>query len=218
MSTTTVIVQIQAKSGQGAAAADALGKAVQATVQNAGCYRADLVVDEDDGERMAIYSEWASAAAHKEYAAALAASPKMAALSALLEGPPKSTYYRAHAHGGGQWGGPGHLELGSNDPAVTRTFLQDVFHWRFSPMMEGYDGFWAPGAIFGGLRPKMEEEAAPQTIPYLTVDDIEARMEQVQAAGGTITVPIQEVPNAGRFFWFLAPGGLPLAVWESVGS
>ena len=40
-------------------------------------------------------------------------------------------------------------------------------------------------------------------------------MQRVQDADGSITVPIQEVPHAGRFF--LAPRGLQLAVWQNAG-
>lgn len=211
----TVIVEFRAKAGQAEVLAGALAKAIDNTISKPGCYEAELLISEDDPHDIAIYEQWSTIEAHKEYVAGIMADPKMEPVMGLMEAPPNSRYFAHRASGGGDWGGPGHLEICSDDVAATKAFLTDVFSWRFSEAMPGYDMFWAPGALFGGIRPKMDEEPAPQTIPYLVVDDLDARLERVQAAGGTITVPIQEVPQAGRFFWFLTPGGLPLAAWES---
>lgn len=212
---TTVVVHFTAKPGQRDALTDALASAIQGTIDKPECHKVQLMVDDDHADRFAMVEEWTSAQAHKAYAQALMSDPKMAPLMELMAGPPDVRYLSHRAAGGGEWGGPGHLEISSEDVDATKAFLTDVFNWRFTPMMEGYDGFWAPGALSGGLRPKMAEEPCAQSIPYLIVDDLDARLKRVEAAGGTITVPIQEIPHAGRFFWFMTPGGLQLAAWES---
>lgn len=215
MPVTTVIVNFVARPGQRDAVTGILGKAIQNTITNPQCFKAVMFVDADTDDRFYMVQEWASAEAHQAYAAGLMTNPKFKPVMEMLAGPPDSRYTTQHTAGGGEWGGPQHLEICSLDVDATKAFLTGVFDWRFEPMMEGYDGFWAPGAFFGGLRPKMDVEPAPQALPYLVVNDIEARLEAVQAAGGTITVPIQDVEGAGRMFWFVAPGGLQLAVWES---
>jgi len=212
---TTVIVNFEAKPGQRDAVTGLLSQAIQHTITLPDCHDAILVVDDDHPERFYMVQKWTNADAHRAYAQSLMGNPKMDPVMALLASPPDSRYTTHHTSGGGEWGGPQHLEICSNDTAATQAFLTDVFGWRFNALMPGYDGFWAPGALAGGLRPKMPEEPAPQTVPYLVVDDLDERLARVQAAGGTVVVPIQEVPGAGRFFWFLDPGGLQLAVWET---
>jgi len=216
MSLTTVIVNFTARPGQREALTGFLGKALQNTITKPDCFKAVLVLDDNDDDKFAMVQEWTSADAHQAYAQGLMNNPKFGEAMQMMAHPPISNYYTHHTSGGGEWGGPGHLEMCSDDIDATKAFLSDVFEWQFSEWMPGYQGFWAPGALFGGLRPRMEDaEPSPQTIPYLVVDDLDVRLEAVKAAGGTITVPTQTVPNAGRFFWFIAPGGLPLAVWES---
>ena len=215
MSTTTVIVNFVAKPGQRDAVTTLLGKAIQKTITNPACFKAVMHLDQDHADRFYMVQEWQSADDHRTYAQGLMGNPMMAPVMEALAAPPDSRYLAQHSAGGGEWGGPQHLELSSLDVEATKGFLTDVFGWSFDEWMPGYQGFWAPGALFGGLRPKMEEEPAPQAIPYLVVNDIEARLAAVAAAGGTITVPIQVVEGAGRMFWFVAPGGLQLAVWES---
>jgi uncharacterized protein len=215
MSFTTVIVNFTAKPGMRDAVVAMLSQAVQKTITNPDCWKVDLVVDEDSDDPFYMVQDWTHSDAHKAYVEKVMADPKMGPVMEALAAPPDTRYCQRAAAGGGEWGGPAHLEISSNDVPATSKFLTDVFGWSFNEWMPGYTGFWAPGALMGGLRPKMDEEEAPQAIPYLVVNDLDARLEAVQAAGGTITVPIQTVPNAGRFFWFLDPGGLQLAAWES---
>jgi len=215
MNFTTAIIQFTAKPGQRAKLLEGLGKAIQKTVDRPDCFKAHLLADQDSDTKFAMVQDWTNADAHKAYVAEIMENPMMQQMMGLMEHPPQTSYYDKSAQGGGTWGGPAHLELSSNDSKATQAFLADVFDWRFQNMMDGYDGFSAPGDFMGGLRPKMEEEPAPQTIPYLVVADLDARLERVKAAGGTIVVPIQEIPHAGRFFWFMTPGDLVLACWQS---
>ncbi len=215
MSLITAIVHFTAKAGQRDTIVGGLSEAIQGTINKPDCYKAELLVDQDSDTAFAMVQHWTNSDAHRAYVDEIMQNPMMLQMMDLMEHPPKTSYFDLKAAGGGIWGGPGHLEISSNDTKATAAFLTDVFDWCFTEMMKDYDGFWAPGALMGGLRPKMDEEPAPQTVPYLIVDDLDARLERVSAAGGTIVVPIQEIPGAGRFFWFLAPGGLTMAAWES---
>lgn len=211
----TAVIQFTAKPGHRDTLVGGLSQAINATISNPHCFKADLLVDQDSDTKFSMIQHWRTSDAHREYVAELMKSEKMQQMLGLMEHPPQTTYYDTKASGGGEWGGPGHLELSTNDMDATKAFLSSAFGWRFEEWMPGYTGWWAPGALMGGLRPTMEEEPTPQAVPYLVVDDLDARLVRVKEAGGTITVPIQEIPHAGRFFWFLTPGGLQLAVWES---
>lgn len=215
MSMTTVIVNFLAKPGQRDALVGALSQAIQYTITKPDCYECDLSLDQDDDTRFYMTQQWSSSDAHKAYLEEIMQKPEMGKLMEMMAAPPDTRYATVTAAGGGLWGGPGHLELSSNDVDGTKKLLGDVFGWTFADLMPGYTGWWAPGALMGGIMPTHDDMPNPQAVPYLVVDDLDARFEAVKAAGGEITVPIQEVPNAGRFFWFIAPGGLQLAVWES---
>lgn len=215
MAFTNVIVNFVAKPGQRDAVTGMLSGAIEGTLSKPDCYKAELFLDADSDDKFFMLQLWTTADAHRAYVDGVMADPKMKPVMELLAGPPEVQYGALKAAAGGEWGGPQHLEISSLDTDATGAFLTEVFGWRFNEMMPGYDGFWAPGALFGGLRPKMDEEPAPQAIPYLVVNDLDERLASVEAAGGTITVPIQTIEGAGRFFWFIAPGGLQLAAWES---
>ena len=53
--------------------------------------------------------------------------------------------------------------------------------------------------------------AAP--LPVIRVDDLEAALDAVTKAGGTIAKPIFSFPG-GRRFQFIDPAGSELAVWS----
>jgi len=46
------------------------------------------------------------------------------------------------------------------------------------------------------------------------VDDLDAFKERIKAAGGTIVVERQEVPDVGAFALFEDPDGRVLGIWQ----
>jgi predicted enzyme related to lactoylglutathione lyase len=55
-------------------------------------------------------------------------------------------------------------------------------------------------------------EGSLKPLPVLYSEDLEATVEEVEAAGGKIVKPIFSFPG-GRRFHFLDPAGNELAVW-----
>jgi predicted enzyme related to lactoylglutathione lyase/quinol monooxygenase YgiN len=212
VSLTTVLVHYDCKEGAQGAVADILSGLLERSLSQEDCYRADVLLDGD--VRVTVWMEWSSEGAHVEFERGVEQNNWWPELMDRLTAPPDTRYLRTRTKGGGPWGGPQHLELSSAEPGATTAFLAEVFGWRFTEYMPGYHGFWAPGSLFGGVRLVVPGEA-PRALPYLVVDDIDARVDAVQAAGAAITVPLAEVPGAGRRFAFRAPGGLELAVWGS---
>jgi predicted enzyme related to lactoylglutathione lyase len=53
-----------------------------------------------------------------------------------------------------------------------------------------------------------EFESMPDNwMPYLAVDDVEARVAKAVAAGVKLVKPIFEIPNVGRLAVLMLPGG-----------
>jgi predicted enzyme related to lactoylglutathione lyase len=81
------------------------------------------------------------------------------------------------AHGSFHWN-----ELMTRDAARARQFYQDAIGWRFEGMPEGW-------------------------MPYLAVDDVDARVEKAVQAGAQLMRPIFDVPEVGRIAILREPGG-----------
>ena len=109
-----------------------------------------------------------------------------------------------------------HTELASTDPEATRRFLEKVFKWNLEEA-ETPTGrlirYQTPGGARGSIRGTRPKEA-PAAINYILVEDIESTASMIKQSGGEILMPIVDVPQMGRFFWFKVPGGPVLAAWQ----
>ena len=103
-----------------------------------------------------------------------------------------------------------YVELPGGDLAVTKSFYSAAFGWGFLDYEPHYAGFQNAG-LDGGFDASKEATAAPLVI--LKTDALEDALARVEAAGGTVTVPIFEFPG-GRRFHFRDPAGNELGVWS----
>lgn len=111
-----------------------------------------------------------------------------------------------------------HIEIVSTDPARLKAFLEKQFGWTFEThkMPNGeYHAFRTPDGNGGGVTAPMGPDQPIAVTPYVNVKDVDATLRSVQAAGAKILMPVTEVPGMGRFFWFQAAGGPPLACWQA---
>jgi predicted enzyme related to lactoylglutathione lyase len=61
------------------------------------------------------------------------------------------------------------------------------------------------------------EYFAPSTRDFmlnLVVDDVDAALRQVAAAGGKVYGKVEQYDNYGRFGWFVDPDGNKIELWE----
>jgi predicted enzyme related to lactoylglutathione lyase len=92
----------------------------------------------------------------------------------------------------------------------TKAFYSQAFGWAFTDYGPTYAAF--NEGLDGGFQADASESpAAP--LPILYSEDLEASLEAVTAAGGTIVKPIFSFPG-GRRFHFRDPAGNELAVWS----
>ncbi|HSB58215.1 MAG TPA: VOC family protein [Methyloceanibacter sp.] len=105
-------------------------------------------------------------------------------------------------------------ELITHDPAGARKFYADTIGWTFDamPMQDGgtywvgqgrrQDGGWHlrdEGPDFAGV---------PENwMPYLAVDDVDARVKKATRAGATLMRPLFDIPGIGRIAILRQPGG-----------
>ncbi len=104
-------------------------------------------------------------------------------------------------------------ELMTHDAAKAKKFYTDTVGWTFEDMempkgtysmMKVGDKF--AGGIFEMKEPELKD-VPEKWVPYLSVDDVDARLKKAVAAGATILRPAVDVPGVGRFAILQEPGG-----------
>ena len=104
-----------------------------------------------------------------------------------------------------------YIELAVGELPRAKQFYTDAFGWPFTDYGPDYSGF-NDGRLDGGLAAEASDvRTAPLVILYS--EALEASLQQVEAAGGTIVKPIFAFPG-GRRFHFTDPAGNELAVWS----
>jgi len=107
-----------------------------------------------------------------------------------------------------------HVEFHSNAPEKTKSFLKDVFGWKFEDVPQmNYSMFQPPSAPGGGLQ--QAENLPAGVIDYVLTEDIETTLRKVTSSGGAVTMPKQEIPGMGWFAVFQDPTGITLALYEA---
>ena len=101
-----------------------------------------------------------------------------------------------------------YVELPVRDVPTLKGFYAGVFGWSFTDFGPDYAAT-TTGDVDVGLSGDAAEATA-QLLPVIQVDDLEATLAAVTAAGGVVTLPIFAFPG-GRRFHFRDPAGHELA-------
>ncbi|MEU8132789.1 VOC family protein [Streptodolium elevatio] len=112
-------------------------------------------------------------------------------------------------------------ELHTGDVPAATAFYRTLFGWRSEVMeMPGMsytvvstaEGEDQGQAAFGGICPPMDEGAPTHWVPYFDVEDPDDISRRVEAGGGTVLVPAENIPEVGRIAWYADPAGATFAV------
>jgi predicted enzyme related to lactoylglutathione lyase len=113
------------------------------------------------------------------------------------------------SHGHFHWN-----ELLTADVERAKRFYADTIGWTFKPvpMPDGTTYWLAKVGDEGvaGLFPtdRTEFEGVPEGwMPYLAVDDVDARVKKAVASGAKLMRPVFDVPQVGRIAILTEPGG-----------
>lgn len=104
-----------------------------------------------------------------------------------------------------------YVELPVRDVPGLKSFYSGVFGWSFTDFGPDYAATMS-GDVDVGLNGD-ESQWTAQLLPVIEVDDLEATLADVEAAGGTVTLPIFAFPG-GRRFHFKDPHGHELAAMK----
>jgi hypothetical protein len=109
-----------------------------------------------------------------------------------------------------------HWELMGADGDAQKAFYSAIFDWTFTEI-EGFDGYYMTAEqdkVTGAVGQGSEEMPVFQAV-YFGVDDINAKLAEVEANGGVVTTPRTEIPGVVTFALFRDPAGNVVGVVES---
>ncbi len=115
------------------------------------------------------------------------------------------------------------FELICDDTKQAKAFYSEVISWEFETDSNNpaYTLVKTKGSDhpIAGILPKSELMIENKTIPshwgcYVTVTDIEKRMEKAKELGGTIIVPCTPIPKVGTFCVIQDPQGAVISLME----
>ena len=105
-----------------------------------------------------------------------------------------------------------YVELPVTDIGAAKSFYEAAFGWSLTAFGPTYAATLSGDTDIGLQADASEATKAPP--PVIEVDDLEAALEAVKSAGGTIVRPIFAFPG-GRRFQFLDPSGNEVAAVKS---
>ncbi len=105
-----------------------------------------------------------------------------------------------------------YVELPVGDVGAAKAFYEGAFGWSLTDFGPTYACTLTGDTDIGLQGDGAEATKAPLAV--IQVDDLEAVLAAVTAAGGTIVRPIFSFPG-GRRFQFLDPGGNELACMQA---
>ncbi|MBB5709417.1 VOC family protein [Sphingomonas xinjiangensis] len=107
-----------------------------------------------------------------------------------------------------------YVELPVTGTAPARDFYAQAFGWNFTDFSPNYAATTG-GDVDLGLNGS-DDQAITQVLVLVEVQDLEAALAKVEAAGGEIVVPVFAYPG-GRRFHFRDPAGNVLGVFVNEG-
>ena len=108
-----------------------------------------------------------------------------------------------------------HFEIQANDAAASQAFYGELFGWEIDandPMNYGEVTTGAESGIQGGIAPA---EGPPMATFYIEVSDPQAALDAVVAKGGSVVVPVTEIPGTVTFALFSDLDGITVGLVKS---
>lgn len=115
----------------------------------------------------------------------------------------------------------GWADLMTRDTATAAQFYDALFGWTHveqpTPMGPAYTEFFKDGRLVCGMSPMMPgvpEQVSAFWNAYVLVEDLDATLDRVLPAHGSVSMPAMDVMNEGRMAMVTDPSGATVGLWE----
>jgi uncharacterized protein len=116
-------------------------------------------------------------------------------------------------------GVPCWIDVTSTDIAVTRAFYQGLFGWDLTDLGPETGGYVicrrGEGRVAALIPQGAGDPSPPHWNTYIACDDIDATVEKVRAAGGTVAIEPMDVFEEGRLAYAIDPTGAWVGLWQA---
>jgi predicted enzyme related to lactoylglutathione lyase len=121
-------------------------------------------------------------------------------------------------------GTPNWIDLQTPDQEAAKAFYGELFGWTFddqpTPDTDAvYSMALKDDGVVGAISAQSAESIAQNVPPmwntYIAVDNVDAAMARVDAAGGKVAMPAFDVMAAGRMAFVIDPTGAPVGLWQA---
>ncbi|HET7833804.1 MAG TPA: VOC family protein [Gallionella sp.] len=122
-----------------------------------------------------------------------------------------------------------HFEMPYDNQERMAKFYQSTFGWKLQMLGEkmgnyvlattietGESGPTKPGSINGGFYPNKPDWPAQHPSVVIAVDDIQASMKKVTAAGGKVLGEPMDIPGVGQYVSFLDTEGNRVSMLQPI--
>ncbi|HEY1687605.1 MAG TPA: VOC family protein [Solirubrobacteraceae bacterium] len=99
-----------------------------------------------------------------------------------------------------------HFEVQGKDAEALKSFYGEVFEWKLNSVMPEYAMVDTGEGIPGGVGSGPEGSDGHVTF-YVAVDDLQAALDKIAAAGGSTVQPPMDVPDGPSIALFADPEG-----------
>ena len=110
-------------------------------------------------------------------------------------------------------------ELMTRDPAAAKHFYDPVAGWTIEPQPSGEMDYrmidTGDGLVGGTLtltKDMTDHGARPTWLGYIGVDDVDATIARIEAKGGKVLMPANDLPDIGRIAMVADPQGNPFYI------
>jgi predicted enzyme related to lactoylglutathione lyase len=111
-----------------------------------------------------------------------------------------------------------HIEIPTTDFAKSKAFYESVFGWKVEVDPATNYAMWTPEDLPGGGFYLVKEPCACEDgccLVHILVASVDAKVKELEAAGGKIKTPKTAVGDMGWFAVFRDPAGGVVGMWES---
>lgn len=109
-----------------------------------------------------------------------------------------------------------HVEIPAKDRDMSAKFYESVFGWNFNHVADQPAPYtlFQTGNTGGGFPDISEMNKVGEVLVYIASDDLQADLTRIEALGGTIVMPADDIPGFGSMAIFTDPAGNRLALWK----
>lgn len=110
-----------------------------------------------------------------------------------------------------------YLEIPAITGEASAQFYSSIFGWKVRPRGDGNIAFDDPNGVSGTWVKESDRTPDETTRTYVMVDDIDATLKKIVAAGGKVTTPRKEIvpgQNMGSFAIFRDPVGVEFGLYQ----